>query len=653
MSIYAISSISAAVILISLGWFVFRKNPRHKINRLFLVSNTVIALWLIGCFGESVFSADFPFLLAWDKFLNLFAVFSPALFVHIVFAIINSKEHKYLKVNYLISTFLAISIVSPLYSPGIRSYYGVRFITVPGPIYYVFVLFLGWCGYLSITRTLNALFHVENGEKKNQFKYLLFAVMTIVIAAFVYFLMTFNVKVLPIDNWLNVAYGVIMAYAITKTRLMDISVVISRTAAWLMTVGFLGLVYAALLWLFRSYVSSQINVLFFAWNLVFAVIVGEMFQRIRLFFQTTSDKLFLHGKYDYYKSLSEVSSEITKHLSMENIKRILQGTFSNILEVANPRFYLDDDFERLEVKPFLDIEELTFLENDLVIPCRLEGRLIAVIVLGKKLSEDPYTEEDLRLLRALANQAAIAIDHTRTYEEIKKELEKTEKKLERSQRLAALGTLTAGVTHEIRNPMAIMRLQAETLFDKTRDETYLKKFQATLLENIDRVQAIVDGMLRLAKNKGPESFNRLNLNEVLEKTLSFLDFGRITVQKDLKPVPPIMGEAGDFNRIFINLLQNSIQALAATGSAKREIRLSTGTEGKWAVVKIADNGPGIPPDLREKIFDPFFSTRHEGVGLGLSIVFRLVEDHKGTLELKSDPGEGTEFTLRFPVVDSQ
>jgi len=131
---------------------------------------------------------------------------------------------------------------------------------------------------------------------------------------------------------------------------MDISVVISRSVAEVLTIIFLGSIYLSLVWLHLIFVSSKINWLFLTWTILYGILVGQIYQRTRLFIQTTSDKLFLRGKYDYYKELSEVATQITKTLSMENILNNLRRTFYEVIEVSNPRIYLSEDFDRPEVR---------------------------------------------------------------------------------------------------------------------------------------------------------------------------------------------------------------------------------------------------------------------------------------------------------------
>ncbi|MBI5078574.1 hypothetical protein HZB08_00940 [Candidatus Saganbacteria bacterium] len=327
---------------------------------------------------------------------------------------------------------------------------------------------------------------------------------------------------------------------------------------------------------------------------------------------------------------------------MENILSILDRTFREVMEVSNPRVYLAEDFDRPEVKERLTLKEISLKGGELVIPCRLEERTIVLIVLGKKLSEDPYTDEDIRLLSALAGQTAVAIDHTRTYEEIKRELETTHVQLDRSQRLASLGTLTAGVTHEIRNPLAVIRAETERLANEPRDLDYLKQHRDLLLRQVDRISGIVRRMLSLAKAK-PKQRVEVKLSEVIDATLQLFNICRVAVKKEYQAIPPIAGDPEELQEVFINLIQNALEAMPTGGT----LTLRTFLENGRVAAEVSDTGRGIPAEMREKIFDPFFSTRHEGTGLGLPISYRIVREHGGDIKVTSQEGKGTTFRVLF------
>jgi len=290
-------------------------------------------------------------------------------------------------------------------------------------------------------------------------------------------------------------------------------------------------------------------------------------------------------------------------------------------------------------EPLLEIKELNAA---LVVPCLLEDRLIAIFVLGRKLSEDPYTDEDIKLLKVLANQAAVALDHTRSYEKIKGDLEVVERELGRAQRLASLGTLTAGVTHEIRNPLAVIRSETERLTVKPRDAEYLTQYSNLVIKHVDRIAGIISRMLEFSKEK-PKTIDAVNLNEVIRSTLEMFAISRITLKQELTEVPPVKGDAEELQEVFINLIQNAIEAMPEGGT----LTLRSYTEEGKVVAEVSDTGKGIPVEIRQRIFDPFFSTRHEGVGLGLSIVYRIIREHGAEIKIDSEEGKGTTFKIIF------
>jgi signal transduction histidine kinase len=493
----------------------------------------------------------------------------------------------------------------------------------------------------------------------------------------------YDIPVIPVTTILVTAFPLLLAYAITKHRLMDISVVISRAVAEVLAVLFLGSIYLGLAWFHYNFISSAIGLSFLAWTVAYGIMVGQIYQRMRLFIQTTSDKVFLRGKYDYYKELSRVSLQVGEKLSLPSILRILYKTFYEVVEISNPRIFLPVHFAEPEKgsRSYVAYDKESYLvqkngegirfddplvkellstrapirnsrdpQRELIVPCLLEGRLIAIFVLGRKLSEDPYTNEDVRLLEVLASQAAMALDHTRSYEKIKIDLEVAERQLLRSQRLASLGTLTAGITHEIRNPLTVIRSETDRLAEKERGIQALREYRELVLKHVDRIAGIVQRMLSMAKER-PGKEAEVDLNTIISSALQLVSINSIKLRKELGEVPAVRGDPVGIEEIFVNLIQNAIQAMTSTSSVESPgggtLTLRTYTENGRAVAEIADTGKGIPEEIREKIFDPFFSTRHEGVGLGLSIAYRIIREHGGDIKVSSRVGRGTTFKILF------
>ena len=168
-----------------------------------------------------------------------------------------------------------------------------------------------------------------------------------------------------------------------------------------------------------------------------------------------------------------------------------------------------------------------------------------------------------------------------------------------------------------------------------------------------RVARIARGLLSFAR-QSPGDRGLLDLNGVVEDTLLLLEKQvskeGILVRRSLAPdLPPMQGDPNALQQVVLNLLTNARDAMADGG----EIRIETGTvAGRpgWLRLVVADNGPGIPLDRLPKIFDPFYTTKAQGTGLGLSVSYGIVREHQGTIDVQSQPGKGTTFTLTFPVV---
>jgi two-component system sensor histidine kinase HydH len=256
---------------------------------------------------------------------------------------------------------------------------------------------------------------------------------------------------------------------------------------------------------------------------------------------------------------------------------------------------------------------------------------------------------------------------TRLYQELAETLAETNRQLEqaqaearRSERLAALGQLSAGLAHEIRNPLGVIKGSAEMLTQRLKDSSPLATELAGYISSeTNRLSALVTRFLDFARPLHAD-LKPQDIAAVLERALT--DVARlwkgapIRVEKQFEPsLPPIAMDEGLCEQAFINIVQNAYDAMGANGGELR-VRIARSEErGREGVeVRIEDNGPGIPVELREQIFNPFFTTKKTGVGLGLSIVSKVMDEHRGSIRIE-DPGEGTHktgarFVLFFPLV---
>jgi len=263
-----------------------------------------------------------------------------------------------------------------------------------------------------------------------------------------------------------------------------------------------------------------------------------------------------------------------------------------------------------------------------------------------------------------AQQAGLAIHNAFMYQELKTfsqqmeekiqrttaDLRKTEAQLIRSEKLAALGQLAAGIAHEIRNPLTSINILIHSLRDKPSDEERRQEDLRVIEEEIRRINEIVDQFLRFAK-PAPPLLQQADVLSLFEETLQLLkpqiEKHRISVEKEFPSLPPTVLDREQMKQVILNLLLNALQAMPGGG----RLRLSGQVleDNRWIQLSIQDTGVGILPEDMNKLFDPFFSTKEGGVGLGLSIAHRILDQHRGKIQAESTPGRGTLFTLWLPI----
>ena len=233
------------------------------------------------------------------------------------------------------------------------------------------------------------------------------------------------------------------------------------------------------------------------------------------------------------------------------------------------------------------------------------------------------------------------------------ELKKYEEEAKRSERLSALGNLAAGVAHEIRNPLNAISITAQRLkseFVPQKDKEEYLSFVKTILDEIKRLDGIINQFLSLAKaqrlNLVPTDMNRF-LSEVVDLVEIEAGEKNIHVTREIANLPETRIDPDELKKALLNIMLNGIQSMSSDGTLS--IRSHLDDSQRNIIIKIKDSGVGIPKENLSKIFQPYFSTREKGTGLGLSIAYRIITDHRGKIEVESELGKGTVFTVKLPI----
>jgi len=301
------------------------------------------------------------------------------------------------------------------------------------------------------------------------------------------------------------------------------------------------------------------------------------------------------------------------------------------------------------------------IRSVLAVPLVARGELQGAIYVDTRISERPFGEPELELLRAMGSLAAMAIRGARLLEDVRQSnerlqsaletLRETQDQLVQAERLAAVGRLAASVAHELRNPLMVMRnalyfLDRVVSSDKGHDPDTLKRYFAKLDSEIDRQNKIINDLLYFSRNR-PRHLSRLDLNALVSETLMRVPMPEsVEVVRQLAArLMPISADADQIQQVLVNLISNAVQAMPDGGT----LTLTTSDDdGEWVVLCISDTGCGIGEEHLDRLFEPFFTTKEKGIGLGLSVTKSIVEGHRGEISVATALGEGTTFTIKLP-----
>jgi signal transduction histidine kinase len=301
------------------------------------------------------------------------------------------------------------------------------------------------------------------------------------------------------------------------------------------------------------------------------------------------------------------------------------------------------------------------IRSVLAVPLIARGEVIGAVYVDTRMSERLFTEADLRLLQAMASQAAMAIRNARLFQDASaanerlktalQELRDTQQQLVQAERLAALGRLAASVAHELRSPLMVMR---NSLFfldrlyagPKPPSAEVVRRHLGKLDTEIDRQGKIINDLLFFSRNR-PRTLGDVDLNALLQEVLLRVPRAEsIAIDVALEPdLPIIRADSDQLQQVFVNLIANAVQAMREGGT----LRVTSEFDTIFATVVIADTGCGIPREHLRRIFEPFYTTKENGIGLGLSVTKSIVEGHRGKIGVESIEGEGTTFTVALPL----
>lgn len=303
----------------------------------------------------------------------------------------------------------------------------------------------------------------------------------------------------------------------------------------------------------------------------------------------------------------------------------------------------------------------------MAVPLRHGNQTHGLLIVG---TDEPLHTNQFLLLEGIGRQATLALRNVELFaiktqyaEHLEEmvaartaELQSAQQLLMRSEKLAAMGRLAAGLAHEINNPLMPLHIDLEDMIeDIRRDVAPRAEDLEHMLSSVERITRIVQRFLEFT-GKGRSSapdMELVDVNQVIENVLDlnekFLSKEKIKIKRSLTELPSVHGNRDQLEQVFLNIVINAQAAMSNGGTLSVTSRVN-GTE---VLVDIKDTGHGIPEELMESIFEPFVSTKEDGTGLGLFISHNIIQNHHGAIEVKSAVGKGSTFTIRLPIAQAQ
>jgi signal transduction histidine kinase len=583
---------------------------------------------------------------------------------------------------------------TPLLIKDVRPILSFRYYGIPGPLYPFYTLFLiGIVGYSHYI--LIKYFKKSEGETRNQIKYLLFATVIGFFGGATTFLPVFEVEIFPFGFYLVSIYVVITSYAIAKHRLMDINIVFKKGTTYTFLLILLFVPSFLIILLSQELFFNKISYLFSIVIVALLFFVSLFFYRIKPQTEKMVEQFFFKNRFDYRETLGNFSKAMVSILDLQSLSRRIFETITQTMGVEKGSLFLwneekagyslfeskninaspstshipkDDPLPQYLQKigeiiireelakgvniPRLKdvVNKMSLLEAEVTIPFISKGQLIGMMNLGYKFTKDIYSHEDIELLSTLANQTAIAIENARLYEDLKR----SKSYIRRADRLASLGTLTAGLAHEIRNPMVAIKTLTQLLPERLDDEEFRSQFLKIASGEVDRISSLVNELLDFARPSDPKWASE-DINAILDGMILLVSTATkkklITIIKNYASnLPSVQIDREQIKQVILNILLNAIDATSEHGNITVKTRSFIKPGGEpYVQIEFTDTGCGIPGEHLEDIFNPFFTTKATGSGLGLSISNQIVQDHKGYIDVESQLEKGSSFFINLPV----
>jgi nitrogen-specific signal transduction histidine kinase len=481
-------------------------------------------------------------------------------------------------------------------------------------------------------------------------------------------------------------------YAMLKHRLMNIRLIISKSFAMVIAIIFLVFCYVTL-YLTHARYSFMSTQVFLLVSFSYWFLASYCFDGLRIRLQTTTDQTLLKGKYNYTKVLTKFSAKLLTATHLNSIVNAVLIDICKEIEILSIAIFLPKikennvyydlvscklkginyaSFELLNDAAVLSHlaknpsiiyindcplnvkKEMTRHKMEICIPCLIHNRINCLIFLGSKLTEDAYTTEDFHLFNIISSQIAISIERIKPFEKIQVKYRESLKLAEKISQQSSFASLSCNIAHEVHNPIQIILADIDLMQKNIKNKKLIAKYGQVVKESILKISEVTTAMLKF----GPYStFTKesIDIIEILNNILIIASGEckkrNIKLKKEFDKIPLLNGNSYQLNQLFLNIILNSIQAINKNGTifirAYTKHEIQNNIEKSLIIIDIEDDGPGIPLEIQNKVFKPFFTTKENQVGLGLTTALKMANDNMGKIIIDATSHTGAKFCISF------
>jgi len=725
MNFYALSALINSITSISLGSFVFLRNKKNATNNTFVLLSFAVFIWSFFYFLWQI-STNAATALLYTRLLSIGSLFVPIFYLHWIFSFLGLKDKKnkfILILGYITTSIFLLWSFSPYFIRGVEKILIFDFWPKAGPLYttYLIVSYAGMVGYGLFCLFKNYL--VSTSFKRYQIKYIIFGTIIGFLGGATNFFLWYDVKILPLGNIVVSLYVFILFYAMIKYRLMDIRI-IARTI--FIYFGGAVLAYAIfyfLIWFYGYAFGGFYSTVSYFFGFIIAPLFVILFYALGNALNSFANRFLFFSLHNYQETINKLIDELARHIDLDEISDLIVGTIKKTMHLDRASIFLADEQGKYCIFKNSAVEGVSLIENNLLIryllkskkplvkeellllsniskdekeksdfgkldeymkkisaslclPMIANKKLIGIIILGSKLSGDPYTKEDIDLLDVLSKQAAIAIENGIQYKQIhdfgktlqSKVDEQTKDISEKSMYLQELLDMKSDflrvVSHQLNTPLSIVR----GYFSMVKDGDYeLEKAMPTIEEGINRVINTVAEFCDAYKLEGEKMKMERKKTDIAAMINNLVEEKKkLQYAKDRKleilvknpdfAIPFVWCDAGKMTHVISNILDNAV-FYTYNGSITVFYEL-VGSD--FLRINVKDTGSGITEKDRPRVFEKFSrganaaSMHPDGSGIGLYIAKKIVEGNGGEISFASEgENKGTTFSFTIPIYKGQ